>query len=132
MGVNSVSHCFNLNGSPDPRIRGFSNIFSTYKAAISNLCLSGPTRFSSFLKTLVAYVRSKLHLKIYHVMIVLTDGVIHDKEETTDLIVELSKYPVSLIIVGIGSDNFEAMKFLDSDSHILRNKSGEPAMRDIV
>lgn len=40
---------------------------------------------------------------MYHVLIILTDGDYHDKLETKDLIIELSKYPVSLIIIGVGS-----------------------------
>lgn len=54
-------------------------------------------------------------------MLILTDGDIHDMKETTDLIVELSKFPVSIIIIGVGNDNFDKMKFLDSDEKILRN-----------
>lgn len=41
--------------------------------------------------------------------------------ETTDLIVELSHHPVSIIIVGIGNESFEKMVKLDGDKEILRN-----------
>ena len=58
---------------------------------------------------------------MYHCMIIITDGEIHDKNETKDIIVELSKYPVSLIIIGVGDENFEKMRELDSDDKILRN-----------
>ena len=51
---------------------------------------------------------------MYHVMLILTDGDIHDMIETVDLIVALSLYPVSIIIIGIGKDEFEKMNFLDS------------------
>lgn len=64
---------------------------------------------------------------MYHVMLIITDGEIHDMKETTDMIVELSKYPVSIIIVGVGDEDFEKMKYLDSDEKILRNSKGEPA-----
>jgi hypothetical protein len=55
-------------------------------------------------------------MPIYHCFLILTDGDIHDINETTDLIVELSYYPVSIIIVGVGNDSFEKMIFLDSDN----------------
>jgi hypothetical protein len=42
-------------------------------------------------------------------MLILTDGDIHDMKETIDMIVELSKYPVSLIIIGVGNEDFEKM-----------------------
>ena len=57
-------------------------------------------------------------------MIILTDGEIHDISETTDLIIELSKCPVSIIIIGVGSENFEKMRFLDSDDKVLRGSKG--------
>ena len=58
---------------------------------------------------------------MYHMMVIITDGDIHDMKETTDLIVELSKYPVSIIIIGVGKEEFEKMRFLDSDDKILKN-----------
>lgn len=61
---------------------------------------------------------------MYHCLLILTDGDIHDMAETTDIIVELSKFPVSIIIIGVGNEDFEKMKFLDSDDKILRNKKG--------
>ena len=63
---------------------------------------------------------------------ILTDGTIHDMSMAKSLIVELSEYPVSIIIVGIGDADFEAMVELDSDDGILRDDYGQPCMRDIV
>jgi hypothetical protein len=48
------------------------------------------------------------------------------------LIVELSKFPVSIIIIGVGNEAFEKMEALDSDDKILRNSKGQAAQRDIV
>lgn len=64
---------------------------------------------------------------MYHCMIILTDGDIHDMPETKDLIVELSAYPVSLIIIGVGEDDFQKMRELDSDDKILRSSKGVAA-----
>ena len=47
--------------------------------------------------------------------------------ETKDLIVELSAYPVSLIIIGVGEDDFQKMRELDSDDKILRSSKGVAA-----
>lgn len=69
---------------------------------------------------------------MYHCMIIITDGEIHDMPETTDTIVELSKYPVSIIIIGVGDDDFINMRRLDSDDSVLKNSKGQAAMRDIV
>ena len=44
---------------------------------------------------------------------ILTDGCVHDMRETIQLIVEMSYLPVSLIIVGIGSEDFTKMNDLN-------------------
>ena len=69
---------------------------------------------------------------MYHILLILTDGAIHDMRETKDLIVECSEYPLSIIIVGIGDANFDNMVELDGDDVILRNSRGQPTKRDIV
>ena len=43
---------------------------------------------------------------MYHLMIIITDGDIHDMKETKDLICELSKFPVSIVIIGVGHEDF--------------------------
>jgi uncharacterized protein with GYD domain len=61
---------------------------------------------------------------MYHILLILTDGAIHDMKETKDLIVEASGYPLSIIIVGIGDADFSNMIQLDGDETILRNSLG--------
>lgn len=51
--------------------------------------------------------------------------------DTIDTIVELSVLPLSIIIVGVGKDNFDRMVDLDSDDQLLRGTYGT-AKRDIV
>src|SRR4051794_6300554 len=80
MNSNTISHCFNLNGQPDPRIAGFNNVYNAYKQTIQRIELSGPTKFGEFLRALLAYVKGNLHVQMYHVMLILTDGDIHDKD----------------------------------------------------
>jgi hypothetical protein len=47
-------------------------------------------------------------------------------------IVEASRLPMSIVIVGIGRENFSSMDLLDSDDRDLRDASGREAVRDIV
>jgi len=54
--------------------------------------------------------------KLYHIILILTDGDVHDMDETVDIIVSMSHLPVSIIIIGVGTeDNFEKMEKLDGD-----------------
>ncbi|RYD87248.1 MAG: hypothetical protein EOP54_29070, partial [Sphingobacteriales bacterium] len=55
--------------------------------------------------------------KHYFVLLILTDGVISDMHLTKRAIIDASSLPISIIIVGIGDDNFfEAMDELDADN----------------
>mmetsp|Transcript_18603 Transcript_18603/g.18281 ORF Transcript_18603/g.18281 Transcript_18603/m.18281 type:complete len:97 (+) Transcript_18603:762-1052(+) len=51
---------------------------------------------------------------------------------TKDLIVESSKLPLSIIIIGVGDEDFEHMIELDSDDTLLRDSNNHFAFRDIV
>lgn len=53
-------------------------------------------------------------------------------DETRHAVVQASKLPMSIIIVGVGNADFAAMEFLDGDSRVLRSHTGEEAVRDIV
>ena len=69
--------------------------------------------------------------QVYTVLLILTDGEIHDMEQTKDLIVEASVLPISIIIVGIGEADFTSMEILDGDKGITNSK-GQKGMRDLV
>lgn len=53
-------------------------------------------------------------------------------EATKDLIVAGSHMPLSVIIVGVGEENFQLMKQLDSDDALLRDSRNQQAVRDVV
>jgi hypothetical protein len=53
-------------------------------------------------------------------------------KDTIDLIVEASYLPLSIIIVGIGNEDFTFMEQLDGDEIPLTNSKGEKRKRDIV
>jgi hypothetical protein len=45
----------------------------------------------------------------------MTDGQINDMQNTIDQIVKASRLPMSIIIVGIGNEDFTNMNILDAD-----------------
>lgn len=53
-------------------------------------------------------------------------------DETRNAIINASRLPMSIIIIGVGNADFTAMEFLDGDDGRLRSMAGEAAMRDIV
>ncbi|KAF0289679.1 Nicotinic receptor-associated protein 1 [Amphibalanus amphitrite] len=55
-----------------------------------------------------------------------------DRADTVAALVDASSLPMSVIIVGVGSEDFSAMEYLDSDNQKLRDDRGRIAARDIV
>jgi hypothetical protein len=84
------------------------------------------------LKQVTKNVRDRLSYQVYNILLILTDGEIHDMEETKQLIVDASDLPLSIIIIGVGSEKFEMMNELDSDGSALTDSNGRAAKRDIV
>jgi len=68
----------------------------------------------------------------YFIFVILTDGAVHDMNETARLVIKMSVMPVSIVIVGIGDGDFEEMKVLDADTKVLTDDEGKSAARDII
>ena len=68
----------------------------------------------------------------YNILIILTDGIIGDMDDTINALVEASFLPISVIIVGIGNGDFGNMDILDADDELLIDKNGRKADRDLV
>ena len=50
----------------------------------------------------------------YLILMIITDGVIHDMDETIRLIVKGADLPLSIIIVGVGNDDFSNMEVVQT------------------
>ena len=129
-----TSHFFPCSGD-FATTSGYSieGVFELYTHCLRNVELSGPTYFAPLLKEVVESTRAgyKQNPNNYNILLILTDGEIHDMAKTVDLIVEGSSLPLSVIIIGIGSANFGLMETLDSDNKLLQG-STQTAKRDIV
>ena len=64
-------------------------------------------------------------------LLIITDGIITDLDATKQAVIRASVLPLSIIIVGVGSEDFSAMDELDSDDELLSHH-GRTAQRDIV
>ncbi|KAK1332192.1 hypothetical protein QTO34_007878 [Cnephaeus nilssonii] len=131
-----VSHEFPMNFNPaNPYCQGIQGIVEAYRACLPQIKLYGPTNFSPIINHVARFAAAATQQQTasqYFVLLIITDGVITDLDETRQAIVNAAKLPMSIIIVGVGGADFSAMEFLDSDSGALRSPSGEVANRDIV
>ena len=131
-----VDHCFPLNGNPnDPEINGIDGILQTYRTVLNNTELWGPTHFHHFIDRLNQTVKddiSRENYNTYNILMILTDGIIEDMDDTINALVESSYLPISVIIIGIGNADFSNMDVLDADDDPLYDNNGRKADRDLV
>ena len=134
MHSKTVSHCFPANGDPiNPYVFGLDEVMKTYAECIRHVELSGPTLFSPLInETMKIALKNREKGSVeYSILLVLTDGEIHDMEETINCLIKSADLPLSIIIIGIGKADFLKMETLDGDEG-LYNSQGIKAARDLV
>ncbi|KAG0245579.1 Copine-8 [Mortierella sp. GBA43] len=101
-----------VNGRPE--VYGVDGILEAYWKAQSFVELYGPTNFQNIIEE--ATTLAKHHEPYgYTVLLILTDGAISDMDATLRAIKKAGNHALSIIIVGIGSANFNNMNTLDGD-----------------
>jgi hypothetical protein len=130
----AIQHCFPLTLSPNaPCVKGLGGILGAYQHALRQVELSGPTLFSHVIRYASQLaVTSFQQSRTYTILLIVTDGVINDMQDTTDSIVDAGRIPLSIIIVGVGNADFAAMDVLDADEVPLVSRRGEKMCRDLV
>uniref|UniRef100_A0A8C5AKK2 Copine Vb n=1 Tax=Gadus morhua TaxID=8049 RepID=A0A8C5AKK2_GADMO len=127
-----VSHEFPLNGNiENPYCNGIEGILEAYHQSLKTVQLYGPTNFAPVVNHVARYAAAVQDGSQYFVLLIITDGVISDMAQTKEAIVNGAKLPMSIIIVGVGQAEFDAMVELDGDD-IRISSRGKPAERDIV
>ncbi|XWS64848.1 hypothetical protein CRYUN_Cryun05aG0039500 [Craigia yunnanensis] len=131
----TLSHCFNLNGMNAYEVEGVQGIMAAYASALHNVTLAGPTLFSHVINKAaqMAGQATSNDVTKYFVLLIITDGVLTDIQETMDALVRASDLPLSILIVGVGDADFKQMEILDADDgHRLESSTDRVATRDIV
>uniref|UniRef100_A0A3B3SWC3 Copine 8 n=1 Tax=Paramormyrops kingsleyae TaxID=1676925 RepID=A0A3B3SWC3_9TELE len=127
-----VSHEFALNGNPqNPYCNGINGVMEAYYQSLKSVQLYGPTNFSPVINHVARYAASVKDGSQYFVLLIITDGVISDMAQAKEAIVNAASLPMSLIIVGVGPAEFDAMVELDGDE-VRVSSRGRYAERDIV
>jgi hypothetical protein len=129
-----TSHCFPLTCDyRQPHVQGLEGIMGVYRQALGRVVLSGPTLFTPVVTAATQLANdSWASSHTYTILMIITDGCINDMQDTIDAIVTASNTALSIIIVGVGRANFDAMVALDGDEDGLRSRTGTLAARDIV
>uniref|UniRef100_A0A3B4EQ36 C2 domain-containing protein n=1 Tax=Pygocentrus nattereri TaxID=42514 RepID=A0A3B4EQ36_PYGNA len=127
-----ISHAFPLNGnSEDPNCVGIEGVLEAYFQSLRTVQLYGPTNFAPVINQVARSAQDITDGSQYFVLLMITDGVISDMVQTKEAVVNASALPMSIIIVGVGPAEFDAMEELDGDD-VRVSSRGRFAERDIV
>lgn len=69
-----------------------------YNQIADRIQMSGPTNFGPVIRKAVEIVKETQQ---FHVLVIIADGQVDRRQDTIDAIVEASKYPLSIVCVGV-------------------------------
>ncbi|XP_022056589.2 LOW QUALITY PROTEIN: copine-9-like [Acanthochromis polyacanthus] len=127
-----ISHAFPLNSNTEnPNCVGIEGVLEAYFQSLRTVQLYGPTNFAPVINQVARCAAEVTDGSQYFVLLMITDGVISDMAQTKEAVVNASSLPMSIIIVGVGPAEFDAMEELDGDE-VRVSSRGRFAERDIV
>ncbi|KAL7398177.1 hypothetical protein ABVT39_005618 [Epinephelus coioides] len=127
-----ISHGFPLSGDAEnPNCVGIEGVLEAYFQSLRTVQLYGPTNFAPVINKVANCAAEITDGSQYFVLLMITDGVISDMVQTKEAVVNAASLPLSIIIVGVGPAEFDAMEELDGDE-VRVSSRGRLAERDIV
>jgi len=122
--------CFSITRDPtNYKVSSLTEAISDYNKCILNNTLGGHANFAEIIQKAIgiASFNQLQGLKEYTILVLLTDGIIQDLENTLNSIIEAANIPLSIIMIGVGDGDFESFESLDSQLGLY-----ETARRDYV
>jgi len=116
--ANVLRHCFQCGR--ETNVHGVEGIMEAYRGVFNTtITMSYPTVFTEVIRRATQYARDQQELAeetgklSYTILLILTAGDVEDAKATKQELIKASSVPLSVVIVGIGDKNFDAMEFLD-------------------
>ncbi|ESQ34168.1 hypothetical protein EUTSA_v10007950mg [Eutrema salsugineum] len=109
----------------DTFCNGFEDVLTRYREIVPQLCLAGPTSFAPIIERAITIVEESGGQ--YHVLLIIADGQVtrsidtqngglsSQERKTIDAIVRASRYPLSIVLVGVGDGPWDTMRQFDDN-----------------
>lgn len=139
-GAKSKSEGHSASSKPyfplaDDEVEGIDGVLEVYRKSLGQWMLAGPTAISQviFATSQRAEDSCSQEDQNYFILLILMDGINSDMRETIYEIVRASCMPLSIVIMGIGNQDFSEMDvFNSSGKHQPLSYNGVEVDRDIV
>lgn len=92
-----------------PYCFGVHGVLEAYHNALQQVTLYGPTNLAPVINHVARFAATYKDGRQYFILLILTDGVITDMDNTINAIVNASNLPMSIIIVGVGNEDFSGL-----------------------
>lgn len=113
-GDNSTRAEFIFSFYPnDQPARGLDTLLQRYRQIAPKADLSGPTSFAPLIRHAMRTVYNSETR--FHILLILADGQISEghEQETIRAIIDATKFPISIVVVGIGDGPWDMMREFD-------------------
>eukprot|EP00658_Telonema_sp_P-2_P023556 TRINITY_DN19448_c0_g1_i4.p1 TRINITY_DN19448_c0_g1~~TRINITY_DN19448_c0_g1_i4.p1 ORF type:complete len:284 (-),score=44.52 TRINITY_DN19448_c0_g1_i4:254-1105(-) len=90
--------------------QGLEEVLACYKQVAPRVELSGPTSFAPLIRKAIDLVKET---REYHILLIIADGQVSREADTVRAIVEATKYPLSIVMVGVGDGPWGMMSDFD-------------------
>ncbi|GJU64617.1 E3 ubiquitin protein ligase RGLG2-like protein [Tanacetum coccineum] len=106
----------------DRSCNGFEDVMGRYREIVPQLTLAGPTSFAPVIEQGMTIVEKSGGQ--YHVQVIIADGQVGNgtvqnksiqEKKMVDAIVQASKLPLSIVLVGVGDGPWDMMKKFDDN-----------------
>jgi len=128
-----TSHCFPVSLTNTSYVTGIDEAIKQYRNSLPQITLDGPTYFFPVFKENLTMLKDddECPTSIYHLLVIITDGTIHDLDDMKRQLIKNETSPISVCIVGVGDENFSKMYQLDCKTKPLEDKNGNKSNRDL-